>query len=52
MEPDSLPVKDGHLGYLRNNQTVSWSGLEPATQKSQVQRPNYYTIELILVYYC
>ena len=29
--------------YLRNNQAVSWPGLEQATWKSQVQRPNYYT---------
>ena len=29
--------------YLRNNQAVSCPGLEPATRKSQVQRPNHYT---------
>jgi len=31
--------------YLRNNQAVLWPGLEPATRKSQVQRPNHYTTE-------
>ena len=29
--------------YLRNNQAVSWLGLEPATQRSQGQRPNHHT---------
>ena len=29
--------------YLRNNQAVSCPGLEPATRRSQVQRPNHYT---------
>jgi len=31
--------------YLRNNQVVSWLGLEPATRRSQVQRPNHNTNE-------
>jgi len=31
--------------YLRNNQAVSWPGLEPAMWKWQVQRPNHYTTE-------
>ena len=38
--------------YLRNNQTVWWPGLEPATWKSQVQRPNHYTTEPPLVNTC
>ena len=31
--------------YLRNNQAVSWPGLEPGTRKSQVRRPNHYTTD-------
>jgi len=31
--------------YLRNNQAVSWLGLEPGMQKSKVDRPNHYTTE-------
>jgi len=31
--------------YLRNNQAVSWPGLEPATRKSEVQRPNHHTTD-------
>ena len=31
--------------YLRNNQAVSWPGLEPATRKLEVCRPNHYTTE-------
>jgi len=37
--------------YLRNNQAVSWSGLEPATRRSHVQRPNHYTTEPPCVYH-
>jgi len=35
--------------YLRNNQAVSWPGLEPATQRSQVQRPNHCTTEPLVI---
>ena len=31
--------------YLRNNQAVSWPGLEPATRRLQVQRANHYTTD-------
>jgi len=29
--------------YLKNNRTVSWPGLKPATRKLQVGCPNHYT---------
>ena len=31
--------------YLRNNQAVSWLGVEPAMRRSQIQRPNHYITE-------
>jgi len=31
--------------YVRNNREKSWLGMEPSDRKSQVQRPNHYTIK-------